>query len=79
MRGEGPKRVLPLEQDVRTVSRQSLVAARPIKKGQTLGEGDLRVQRPGTGMSPKLLPSLLGRMTVRDIAAGEMLTPTMLG
>jgi sialic acid synthase SpsE len=71
--------VLPVEQDVRTVSRQSLVAARPIGRGQVLAEGDLRVQRPGTGMAPKLLPGLVGRVAARDVAAGEMITAEMLG
>lgn len=78
MRGHAPKRVLPLEQDVRTVSRQSLVAARALKQGQPLTESDLKVQRPGTGLAPKLLPMLLGKCPTRDIAAGTLLTADML-
>ncbi|HEX3357205.1 MAG TPA: N-acetylneuraminate synthase family protein, partial [Tepidisphaeraceae bacterium] len=51
LRGRGGKCVLPIEQDVRTVSRQSLVLRRDLGSGDTIGQGDLIVQRPGTGIS----------------------------
>lgn len=78
MRGQAPKRVLPIEQDVRTVSRQSLVAARPLTKGHPLTASDLKVQRPGTGLPPKLLPSLLGKRLTRDLPSGQLLDPSMI-
>jgi N-acetylneuraminate synthase/N,N'-diacetyllegionaminate synthase len=78
LRGQAGKRVLPIEQDVRTVSRQSLVAARDIAAGQILSEADLTVQRPGTGIAAAHLPQTLGRRTQRAIPAGTMLQPDML-
>ena len=74
MRGSGGKRVLDVERDVRTVSRQSLVAARDIAMGQLIGEHDLTVQRPGTGIPASALPSVVGRRSGQYIRAGEMLT-----
>src|SRR5205823_4021277 len=52
IRGRGGKRVLPVEQDVRNVSRQSLVLTRDIEPGEVISESDLTVQRPGSGISP---------------------------
>ena len=74
MRGAGGKRVLDIERDVRTVSRQSLVAARDLPAGHRLAEQDLKVQRPGTGIPASALPSIVGRSTSHAIKAGEMLS-----
>jgi N,N'-diacetyllegionaminate synthase len=74
MRGTEGKRVLECERDVRTVSRQSLVAARDIPAGHIMMENDLIVQRPGTGIPASALPSIVGRRSGQFIRAGEMLT-----
>lgn len=78
MLGTGPKRVLPIEQDVRTVSRQSLATARDLPANHPLIESDLKPQRPGTGIPARLLPTLLGRRTTSPIPANTLLTPSML-
>jgi sialic acid synthase SpsE len=74
MCGQGGKRVLEIEKDVRTVSRQSLVAARDLPAGHRIGEHDLRVQRPGTGIPASALPAIIGQRTNQAVRAGEMLT-----
>jgi N-acetylneuraminate synthase/N,N'-diacetyllegionaminate synthase len=74
MRGMGGKRVLDIERDVRTASRQSLVAARDLPPGHRIAEQDLKVQRPGTGIPTSALPSIVGRRTSHAIKAGEMLS-----
>jgi sialic acid synthase SpsE len=78
VRGAGKKRVLEIEQDVRRVSRQSLVAAVDLRPGQTIVEADLTVQRPGTGIPAAMLPRFVGRKVRRFINAGEMLEWTMI-
>jgi sialic acid synthase SpsE len=78
LRGVPGKKVLALEQDVRTVSRQSLVARRALQPGDVLREDDLTVQRPGTGMSAALIEQAVGRKASRAIAAGTLLQPDML-
>ena len=78
MRGLPGKRVLDIELDVRQTSRQSLVAARSLAAGMTLGEEDLTVQRPGTGLGAAFYPQVLGSRLNRAVEAGVMLQPDML-
>jgi N,N'-diacetyllegionaminate synthase len=78
MRGRPGKRVLPAERDVRRVSRQSLVAARPFKAGDTLTTGDLIVQRPGTGIPAAEIDRVSGRRVTCRIEAGTLLQWDML-
>ncbi len=66
---QATKRVLPIEQDVRTVSRQSIVAARSIMAGAPIRRADLTFKRPGTGLPPVELENILGTIATRDIEA----------
>jgi N,N'-diacetyllegionaminate synthase len=73
MRGKPGKRVLDIEKDVRTVSRQSLIAKRDLARGHLIREEDLTVQRPGTGIPAAAMPSIVGRRAGQAIRAGQML------
>ncbi|MFO0862037.1 MAG: N-acetylneuraminate synthase family protein [Phycisphaerales bacterium] len=64
---EAMKRVLEIEQDVRRVSRQSIVSARPLVVGQLLTRGDLTFKRPGTGIPPFELEQVMSRRAVKDV------------
>jgi len=63
------KRVLPIEQDVRTVSRQSLTTTRDLSAGHVLTRADLTIKRPGTGIPPFELDATIGKRLTRAIAA----------
>jgi N,N'-diacetyllegionaminate synthase len=78
MRGTPGKRVLPIEQDVRRVSRQSLVVARDLCAGEVLNESDLTVQRPGLGIPAAEVQSAVGRKVLRPIGRGDLLQWDML-
>ena len=78
MRGTGGKRVLPIEHDVRTVSRQSLVLGCDVGAGQTIGESHLIVQRPGTGVPAADVTRVIGRRARRPLARGTLLQWDML-
>lgn len=78
LRGAPGKTVLPLEEDVRNVSRQSLVAARSLEQGAVIGEHDLIVQRPGTGIPAGMIARALGRRVMRPVPAGSLLQWDML-
>lgn len=65
------KEVLPIEADVRTVSRQSIVARRDLPAGYILRRDDLTLKRPGTGIPPAELPSVVGRILSRPVQ-GDM-------
>ncbi|HSZ57359.1 MAG TPA: N-acetylneuraminate synthase family protein [Tepidisphaeraceae bacterium] len=77
-RGQSPKRVLPIENDVREVSRQSLVLRRSVYPGDLLKADDLTVQRPGTGLPAALITQAVGRKIARFASAGSMLQWDML-
>jgi len=67
MIGPAEKTVLACEQDVRAVSRQSLVASRPLPRGHRLSRGDILVKRPGSGIPPWKLDETIGQTTAREI------------
>ncbi|HVZ94447.1 MAG TPA: N-acetylneuraminate synthase family protein [Phycisphaerales bacterium] len=69
MMGSREKTVLDVEQDVRTASRQSIVAAKPVRAGSPITADMLAVKRPGGGVEPWRMDGLLGRRASRDIAA----------
>jgi len=76
--GNGEKRVLEIERDVRRVSRQSVVARRGICAGAAIQEEDVTVQRPGIGIGAAEFPGVIGRAAQCDVAAGTILTEAML-
>lgn len=73
MMGRG-KEVLDVEQDVRRVSRQSVVTTRALEPGDTIGAADLTIKRPGTGLEPSRLAGLIGRRVARRVEADTPLT-----
>jgi len=75
--GNGRKVPTASELETATVARRSLVAARDIPAGVTLERDMVVMRRPGTGMSPAMLNTLIGRRTVRQIAAGTILEEDM--
>jgi sialic acid synthase SpsE len=78
LRGKGGKRVLEVERDVRRVSRQSLVLARALRAGEALGDEDVIVQRPGTGIPAAEAERVMGKIVARPLAAGTLLQWDML-
>ena len=52
------------------VFRRSLYIVKPLKAGDSLTNENLKSIRPGLGLPPKHLDSLLGKTVNRDIAIG---------
>lgn len=69
--GDGIKAVSPSEADNRRIARKSIVAARAIAAGETLGPDNLAVKRPGTGLSPMRWDDVVGMQAARAYAADE--------
>jgi sialic acid synthase SpsE len=71
----GPrKRILTCEQGERRTSVRSLAAARAVAKGQPLTPADIKITRPGTGISPHLLEAVIGLRPSRDLTPNTVLT-----
>ena len=73
MMGNGAKTPLPIEHDVRDVSRQSIVTRRSLPAGHTITRDDLTIKRPGTGIPPHHLDHVVARRTARAVDADEPL------
>lgn len=71
--GTSVKRVSLSERKNKAVARKSIVAAKDIKAGECLTEDNLTVKRPGSGISPMLWDSVMGKKAIRDFAADELI------
>lgn len=71
--GDPIKQPSPSEADNRSLVRRSIVAARPIAAGAIIVEDDLRVKRPGTGLSPMRWDEVVGSRAVRRFVEDEAL------
>ena len=72
--GSPEKLVDEVERPNIEVARKSIVALRPIKKGEILTAENITVKRPGSGISPMLWDSVTGTPASRDFAADELIT-----
>jgi N-acetylneuraminate synthase/N,N'-diacetyllegionaminate synthase len=77
-RGDGVKRPLPAEAATAAAARKSLVAAVDIPKGKVISRDMLGVKRPGTGLPPARMETIVGRKARITISAGSVITPEMV-
>ncbi len=78
MTGVGHRRVLPVERDVREVSRQSLVWTRNLPAGHCITPADMTTMRPGVGVSAALHDTLIDQMLLRPVRAGDLVDPALI-
>ena len=71
--GVQQKIVNDCEMKNRLVARKSIVAKKPIKKGEILSEDNLATKRPGTGISPMKWFDVLGTPAIRDFEQDELI------
>lgn len=69
--GGGEKHVTQSEAKNRAVARKSIVAQRPIARGESYTAENLTVKRPGTGVSPMRWYEVLGKKAPRDFEEDE--------
>jgi sialic acid synthase SpsE len=55
------------------VARKSLVAKQNIKKGESFSLENLTTKRPGSGISPMLIDSFIGKMAEKDYLIDELI------
>lgn len=71
--GSGVKAVTDSERPNIEIARKSIVAIRPVAKGETLTEENIYVKRPGNGVSPMRWDEAIGSKAVRDFAPDELI------
>jgi len=72
--GNGKKKVLNCEKNLRKITRRSLVARKFIKKGEIIKEKSLIPKRPGTGIPPNLIYSVIGKTAKKNIFNDQLIT-----
>lgn len=70
--------ILPKKEEEGKVWRRSLYAVKDIKKGEIFTNENVRSIRPGYGMKPIKLPTLLGKNATMDIEYGTGLKDDMV-
>lgn len=71
--GTGIKKPSPSELKNKPVVRKSIVAAFPIKKGETFTDMNITIKRPGTGVTPMRWDEMIGREAGKDYKADEII------
>ncbi len=71
--GDGRKRSMPSEENVRRVARKSVVLVRDLPAGHVIEERDLMLTRPGTGLPPVQLGLVAGQRLRHNMPAGSLL------
>lgn len=71
--GSGIKVPSPSELKNIAIARKSIVAAKPIKKGDFLSEDNLTAKRPGDGISPMEWDQVIGRHAAFDFETDDLI------
>jgi N,N'-diacetyllegionaminate synthase len=71
--GDGVKKPSPSEQKNIPIVRKSIVAKKPISKGELFSDNNLGVKRPGTGLSPMLWDEIIGSLATKDFKLDELI------
>lgn len=71
--GDGIKRPAACELPNLVVARKSLVAARDLAAGSLIGDADLVIKRPGSGIAPQFLRRVVGQRLLRAVTQDTVL------
>lgn len=76
--GDGIKKPALCEEENRILVRRSIFSNKNIKKGEIIKEENLIALRPGGGISPMEIETIMGKKAKRDIKEGEVLSFDLL-
>ena len=71
--GDGIKRAGQRESLNIPAVRKSIVASKPIKKGEVFSNENITAKRPGTGVSPMMWDEFMGRIAQRSYGMDELI------
>jgi sialic acid synthase SpsE len=72
--GDGIKAPSPSETKNIAIARKSLVAAQSLPAGKIIAEEDMKIKRPGTGISPMQIYEIIGKKLVLPVEEDQVLT-----
>lgn len=72
--GSSEKVVTPSEQNNRDIVRKSIVASKPIKKGEIFSELNLTTKRPGYGISPMGWDEVIGKKARKNFDKDDFIS-----
>ncbi len=72
--GDGVKAPSPSEQKNIAIARRSIHVAKALNKAHILTATDLKMMRPGDGISPMELPNVIGKALNKDMNTGTKLS-----
>lgn len=71
--GHGRKEPSESEKKNKTIARKSIVALKPIKKGEFFTNENITVKRPGNGISPMQWNKVLGKKATKDYEQDQLI------
>lgn len=71
--GNGIKKPSRSESKNISVVRKSIIATKPIKKGEIFSDENIGVKRPGNGISPMLWNMVIGKIAKKDFNIDELI------
>ncbi len=71
--GNGIKKPTLSEMLTLPIARKSIVAARPIYKGELFSESNITVKRPAAGMSPMCWSNIIGKQAKKDFNENDFI------
>jgi N,N'-diacetyllegionaminate synthase len=72
--GNGIKQPSPSEMKNREIARKSLVAATDLPPGHIISISDIAIKRPGNGISPMLVETIIGKQLSKAVPADDIFT-----
>lgn len=72
--GDGIKKPTKEEEEIKKVARKSIVAKVNIPEGTIITESMLDAKRPGTGIEPKYIDYVAGKIALDEIKRDELIT-----
>ena len=71
--GDGIKKPSKSEFKNIPIARKSILASRPIQKGEILSAENITVKRPGNGISPMRWDEIIGTVALKDYHEDELI------
>ena len=71
--GDGIKKCMPSEENVKNIARKSIVTRRAVDMGRIITMDDLVIKRPGVGIPPKYLSMIIGAKAKESISADKLI------